>query len=124
MAWSAQGEAGSIGSMTLMFAWSDTSGMSREEADRMLALMCSAQLHGITLDNATGWTSPSHRVERDAEKFAEWLGKGGTRETETRRRALLAATDLARTPGKREPDQDDVLTAAKWMTGFVTGSDK
>lgn len=103
-----------------MFAWGGTSNMPREDADRFIALTCAMQMRGLSLRDATGWTSPSHGAAKDAERFADWLGEAGPKESETRRRALLAATDLAKT----SDEWDDVLTAAKWMTGFVTGTGK
>lgn len=103
--------------MTLMFAWTDSPGTPRADTDRLAALACAMQVTGISLDDATGWTSPSHRTEKAAEKFADWLAEARNRETETRRRVLLAAADLAKTGS--EPD--DVLAAAKWMLGIVLG---
>lgn len=118
--WPDRPPAGIIGPMTLMFAWTDSPGTPRDSTDRLTALACAMQVTRISMRDATGWTSPSHKTEKTAEKFAEWLAKGSDRDAETRRRILLTATDLA-TDGA---EHDDVLTVAAWMHEFVTGTGK
>jgi hypothetical protein len=102
--------------MTIALSLYGTDGMPRMQADRLIALMCAERLMKITIDNH-GTDGPSHRAEDMAEKFAQWLNASPGTDLETRRRALIAAADLAN-PGS---DWRPVIENAEWRAKFAAG---